>query len=500
MSHRMQNRILFYNSISPLVFQIITIICGFILPKLILTSFGSEVNGLVNSISQFLGVIAFLELGIGAVVKSSLYKPLANEDYTSISEIICSADKFFRKLGYLLLVYVIVMVIVYPAIVNQRFSFWFTASLILAISVRSFAQYFFGIVNRLLLVADQKAYIQYNAQSLAVLLNTLACFLLIKMHCSVQSVYGMTSLIFFIQPLLIHLYVRKKYKINRRISYIGEPIKQKWNGIAQHISALVLDSSDIIIITIFSTLGDVSIYSIYMLVIKGIKQLCLSMINGIQALIGRIWAQKDLDTLKQIFCWAEWTIHTFTVLIFSLTAVLIIPFIEIFTFSISDADYIQPKFAVLLVIANSLYCLSLPYLMMILAASHYKQTQNKFIFSAAVNVLVSIFCLREFGLVGIAMGTFVAMVYQVVWMWEYTYNNLINLSLKDCIKQVMVDIIGFSMIYFVCNFFCSETANYFEWTLIAIKTTIIGIAISATINYIFYKQFIVVVFKKIYKY
>ena len=138
----MQNRILFYNSISPLVFQIITIICGFILPKLILTSFGSEVNGLVNSISQFLGVIAFLELGIGAVVKSSLYKPLANEDYTSISEIICSADKFFRKLGYLLLVYVIVMVIVYPAIVNQRFSFWFTASLILAISVRSFAQYF----------------------------------------------------------------------------------------------------------------------------------------------------------------------------------------------------------------------------------------------------------------------------------------------------------------------------------------------------------------------
>ena len=294
--------------------------------------------------------------------------------------------------------------------------------------------------------------------------------------------------------------VMKKYKINRRISYLGEPLKQKWNGIAQHISALVLDSSDIIIITIFSTLGDVSIYSIYMLVIKGIKQLCLSMINGIQALIGRIWAQKDLDTLKQIFCWAEWTIHTFTVLIFSLTAVLIIPFIEIFTFSISDVDYIQPKFAVLLVIANSLYCLSLPYLMMILAASHYKQTQNKFIFSAAVNVLVSIFCLREFGLVGIAMGTFVAMAYQVIWMWKYTYNNLINLSLKHCIKQVMVDIIGFSMIYFVCNFFCSETANYFEWTLIAIKTTIIGIAISATINYIFYKQFIVVVFKKIYKY
>ena len=76
-----RKRRLFYNTISSLIFQLTTIICGFILPRLILTAFGSEVNGLVNSIIQFLGIISFLELGVGAVVQSTLYKPLAEKNY-----------------------------------------------------------------------------------------------------------------------------------------------------------------------------------------------------------------------------------------------------------------------------------------------------------------------------------------------------------------------------------------------------------------------------------
>lgn len=114
---------------------------------------------MVNSITQFLAIISFLELGVGAVVQSSLYKPLADKNNITVSKVITSADKFFRRLGYILAIYVVVMLFYYPYLVKQNFSFMFTATLIGAISVRSFAQYFFGIVNRLLLVADQKAYI-----------------------------------------------------------------------------------------------------------------------------------------------------------------------------------------------------------------------------------------------------------------------------------------------------------------------------------------------------
>lgn len=87
------------NTITSLGLQVVSVICGFILPRLILESFGSDVNGLVNSITQFLGVITLLDLGVGAVVQSALYKPLADNNTNMISKIYVSANKFFRRLA-----------------------------------------------------------------------------------------------------------------------------------------------------------------------------------------------------------------------------------------------------------------------------------------------------------------------------------------------------------------------------------------------------------------
>ena len=106
----MRKKRLVYNTVSSLVYQVITIICGFVLPRLILGAFGSNVNGLVNSIVQFLGIISFLELGVGAVVQSSLYKPLAENKRDDVSKIISSANKFFRRLGQILAVYVVILI------------------------------------------------------------------------------------------------------------------------------------------------------------------------------------------------------------------------------------------------------------------------------------------------------------------------------------------------------------------------------------------------------
>lgn len=195
----MRKKRLFYNTVSSLVYQLTTIICGFILPRLILGAFGSEVNGLVNSITQFLGIISFLELGVGAVVQSALYKPLAEKKQNDVSKIIASANKFFTKLGQILLLYVIILVVLYPQFAGKNFGFGYTATLIIAISISSFAQYFFGIVNRLLLTADQRGYIQYTAQTIAVIGNTAACFILIYLNCSIQVVKLTTSLIYLLQ-------------------------------------------------------------------------------------------------------------------------------------------------------------------------------------------------------------------------------------------------------------------------------------------------------------
>lgn len=495
----MKSRILFYNSISPLIYQATTIICGFILPRLILSHFGTEVNGLVNSITQFLAIIAFLELGVGAVVQSSLYKPLADNDNITVSKVITSADKFFRRLGYILAIYVVVMLFYYPYLVKQSFSFTFTATLIVAISIRSFAQYFFGIVNRLLLLADQKAYIQYIAQTVAVIANTVGCYILIAFECSVQVVYGLTSLIFFLQPLAIHLYIKRSYALDRQIHYDVEPIKQKWNGVAQHIAAVILSSSDSIVLSTFSTLVNVSIYTVYYLPMSGARLIIMSMISGINALIGNLWAKQDLAELRKVFAWTEWSIHTGTTLIFTLTAILIVPFVQVYTHGVNDANYMQPLFGVLLVAANSGHCLRLPYNIMILAAGHYKQTQHNYVIAVVLNVFISVIGVKQFGLLGVTLGTLAAMVYQTVWMAWYNSKNFIQWPMKNFFKQMAVNAVSAVLIFIVSGYFTMTGVSYLEWVILAIKVTFIGIVVALLINYVFYKRFMLEITAKLMK-
>lgn len=484
----MRQKRLLYNTVSSLIFQLTTIICGFILPRLILNAFGSEVNGLVNSITQFLGVISFLELGVGAVVQSALYKPLAEKNQEDVSKIISSANKFFTRLGQILLIYVIALVIFYPQFAGKNFGFIYTATLIVTISISSFAQYFFGIVNRLLLTADQRGYIQYNAQTLAVVCNTAACFILIRVGCSIQIVKLTTSLIYLLQPFLIYLYVRHHYSIDRKIKYIKEPIPQKWNGIAQHVAAVILDGTDTIVLTLFATLSDVSIYSVYFLVVKGVKQLFMSMTNGITSLIGELWAKQEIKELNKTFSWTEWVIHTGTTFVFGLTAILIVPFVRVYTLGIHDANYIQPLFAALIVAANAGHCLRLPYNIIILAAGHYKQTQNNYIIAAILNIVVSIVTVKAWGLIGVAIGTLVAMGYQTVWMAVYDSRNLIKWPLRNFAKQIFVDGLTVIIGFFATRMIVMPEATYIEWVFLVVKTAIIWIVIVGVLNMVFYRD------------
>lgn len=49
------------NIISSLLLQLVTVICGLILPRAIIGKYGSNVNGLISSITQFLTYITLLE-------------------------------------------------------------------------------------------------------------------------------------------------------------------------------------------------------------------------------------------------------------------------------------------------------------------------------------------------------------------------------------------------------------------------------------------------------
>lgn len=495
----MRQKKLALNTVTSLLYQIVAIICGFILPKCILYFYGSSVNGLISSINQFLYLISFMELGIGTVVQSSLYKPLYDKNVQEISKIWVSANRFFHKIAVILLIYVVTLTFLYPVIVNNSFGYFYTAGLIFAISISSFAQYYFGIVNQLLVTADQKGYIQYMIQIMVYVVNIIICVFLIYSGVSIQFVKMMTSIIFLIRPLFLYFYVQKNYRIDKNIAYKGEPIKQKWNGVAQHISAVVLDSTDTIVLSILSTLESVSIYSVYHLVIYGVKTLFTSMTNGIQSLLGEICAKGDSKEIANAFAWVEWIIHSCVVFVFGCTGMLIVPFVAVYTDGINDANYIVPLFAGLITIAHGCHCLRLPYHIMIKAFGRYKETQNNYVIATLMNLVVSIVTVKIYGLIGVAIGTLAAMVYQTIWMAWYNSSKLGCGTLKSFSKQVLADILTIVVAVTITHKLKIYSFSYISWVVLAIKVSIIWFVAILGINYILYHSkiaFVLAIFSR----
>lgn len=478
------------NTVTSLLAQLVSVIYGFVLPRLILEQFGSDINGLTQSIKQFLGIISFLDMGVGQVVRSTLYRPLAQKDYGTLSRVMASGGKFYRKLAQALLVYVGVMTIVYPTLAAQQYEPAFVTSLIVSMAVGSFCQYYFGVTNEQLLHADQRGYVIFSLQILTNLLNAMVCILIIRMGGSIQMVKWATAMVFLLRPLAVWLYVRKRYPIVKNIHYDEEPIKQKWNGVAQHISAVVLDGTDTIVLTFLSTLSNVSVYSVYYMVIGSIQNLYQSATAGVQTAAGALWAGGDVPAQKKMFATAELVLHSVTVFLFCCTGLLIVPFVRVYTAGLTDAQYIQPIFSGLLVLAYGIRCLRTPYNIWILAAGHYKQTQRCHIVAAALNLLISVLAVYRWGLVGVAVGTVVAMTYQTTWMAIYNSNHLLKWPMRSLFKRFAVDILTASIIVMLCRSFVMGDNSYLGWLLLAVRIGCTALAVTGATMLLFYRELV----------
>ena len=103
----MERKVIARNIICSILLQLVTIISGFIVPKVILSCFGSNVNGLISSINQFLNYIQLLEGGLSGVIMSALYRPLAQQDDEAVSRVIKAAQQFFQKIALIFLLAVL---------------------------------------------------------------------------------------------------------------------------------------------------------------------------------------------------------------------------------------------------------------------------------------------------------------------------------------------------------------------------------------------------------
>lgn len=478
-----------YNIISNILFQITLVIYGFIVPKIIITYFGSSVNGLISSINQFLTYIILLESGLGPVVKAALYKPIAENDKKTIINILSSSEKFFKTIAFIFLGYTIFLSFTYPLIVQESFNYLYTFSLIIIMAISTFAEYYFGITYRLYLQAEQSSYIISIIQIVTCILSTILIIILAKLGVNIQIIKLTSALIFTLRPLLQNIYVKKIYHINLQEADKNYNLKEKWDGLSQHIAYIIHSNTDIILLTIFCSLKEVSVYSVYYLVIKALKSLVQAISDGVDASFGDMIAKNEQANLNKKFSMYEVVYYTTITCLFTCTILLITPFISIYTKEITDANYYRPIFGYLLVISEYIWSIRLPYGSLILSANHFKETKNGAWVEALLNLTISLALVSKYNLIGVTIGTIIAMLVRTI---EYIYHAnkyILKRNISINLKKIFTLIIESILIIYISKFLpLLEFTSYINFIINGFFTFLLSLIITLIINYLFYHQ------------
>lgn len=478
-----------YNLVTSVFLQIISIICGLIVPKLIISTYGSNLNGLINSITQFLAYIMLLESGFGPVILSILYKPIANSDKNKIEKILKASESFFRKISFIFIVYIIFLCFIYPKFVNNTYDNLFTVSLIIIISLSTFSEYFFGLTYSIYLQAAQKKYVISIIRLITTIVNTIVICILIKNDCSILFVKLATALIYTLRPIIQYIYVKKKCNINLRSVKEKEMIEKKWDGLSQHIAGTIYTNTDVTLLSFFENMSEVSVYSVYNMVISAVKNFISILTSSVEAGFGDMIAKKEKDNLNKKFDIYEFIYFTTITIVYSCTAVLIVQFVKVYTKGITDTNYIRNTFAFVLVTATFIHAIKSVYNSLAFTAGKFKETHVGSWIEAASNLVISFTLVFKYGIVGVAVGTLVSVLIRCIEFMIFTSKHILNRSTKKTFFRVLLCFFQYFVIYFIGNFLLDiNVSSYFSWIIWAMIIFSMSVLIVVPINILSYKR------------
>lgn len=460
-----------------IILKAVSFFCTFLLTKLIIGSYGSEINGMIGSITQFLALITLLEGGVGGVARAALYKPLAQNDYARTQKIIAYLERFFRILAFGFIAYAVCVASFFPIFSNNKFLFTFT--LVLIISASIFCEYFFGMTYAILLSADQKNYVSNIVTFIVTVLNFASCVILIKLGFSIHVVKFVSVFVLALRPILLACYCRKKYhlvkvKLNRKENLLPD----KWSGFGVHVAYYLHRNTDTFLITLFFSLSMVSVYSVYNMVISGILTVIGSLSIGIESAFGNMYANKEYENLKNKFKLYVFYYQILCTFLFSATFILILPFVKIYTSGFTDANYYQPLFALVFVVSEFFYCLRVPYNDLMVATNSFKKIRWGAYLEAIINIAVSAILMNVIGLVGVAIGTLCAMFFRLVHFLVFFKKHDLKLDVSWFVKITIVSFLTFALNFSfsrLLNF--GPGASFASWSLYAVVVCVFDLMI-----------------------
>ena len=258
---------------------------------------------------------------------------------------------------------------------------------------------------------------------------------------------------------------------------------------AQHIAGVIYGNTDITVLTIFSDIKEVSVYSVYYLVIAGVKNVVSILSTAIESIFGDMIAKNEKENLNKKYSMYEFLYFTIITVVYSCTAVLIVPFVEVYTKGVTDIEYKRELFAYIIVFAYFIFAIKTPYNTLAYAAGKFKETRTGAWIEAILNLVISAVLVGKYGCIGVAIGTLIAVLIRGIELIIFTSRNILERKVLKTFKKSILNIIQFFAVLIVSNIVTNFTEiSYVAWIKMAVEVFAISIIIIIPINILIYKN------------
>lgn len=402
------------NLVTGLGYQCINMVLGLILPHLFITTFGSETNGLLNSISQFFLYLGLLEAGIATTSVQALYGLVSKDDRDGISSVLSATHRYYIRSGIIYAVLLIGLSFLYPVLVDTELPFSTVVAVIILQGASSVWSYFFQSKYEILLKADGKIYVINIVLLITSILKNAGKIIAIYLGYDVVMVQAVNFVVTIIQSAIFGYYIRKRYSwVNFKATPNNKAIEQHNSVLIQHVAFLVFNHTDILTLTfILQDLKLVSVYSVYSLVFDAIQNLVDAFSNSFHYKMGQL--ADDKKQLRAYFEKYEKLYYGFGTILNVTAYLLLKSFLTVYVGDVTDINYIIKYLPELFLVMKMLSLHRNLQRELINAVGHFRKTQTIGIIEMSLNLCTSIFLVFLLGINGVVIGTIIALLFSSI--------------------------------------------------------------------------------------
>jgi O-antigen/teichoic acid export membrane protein len=471
----MRTKLSLYNTICSIILQAVNLIVNLILPQVMINVYGSSVNGLVTSIRTFIQYFNLVEAGLAGAAVYALYKPLAEKNKDDINGILSATNRFYNISGFIFSALVLVTAVVYPMFTaGQGIDIWSIAALVLIIGASGALEFFAIGRYKVLYTADQKSYVINLIKALAVAVNAIIILVMASMGYNIVIVQLVALTSFVLRSVVFALYGRRKYpEIDFKAPPKNEALDKRWDSMVLQFLGVITTATPVVVTSLLLGFKEASVFGVYNMVFASVLALLTTFGDGLSAIFGDLLVRNELGILQKAYKQYEYLYYTLLTWGYSCAAILIMPFIRVYTADFTDADYIRPIVAALFIAVGVLYNIKSPQGMLVISAGLYKETKIQTLIQAVINIVFSVGLAPFFGIAGVLIGSILSNLYRDIDLILYIPKTVTKLKPIITIKRVarLIVLFGLTVVPAIC-FVDMKPASLLQWVLYAIPTAI----------------------------